>query len=295
MSIARLSEITAAARREHIPFWQVVLEEQCREQGCSPASVTETMLGMYRAMAEADRDYDPALRSISGMAGGDGERLRAYRLEGRGLLGPYLAEVMEKAVKMAESNACMKRIVAAPTAGSCGVIPAVLLTYQKQRQVPEARMVEALFTAAGIGEVIAGNASIAGAEGGCQAEIGAACAMAAGAVVQLEGGDPEAICHGAALALKSLLGLTCDPVAGLVEVPCIKRNASGAVLAVTAAQMALAGIRSALPPDEVIDSMGRIGRLLPACLRETSQDGLAITPTAMEITRQLRSAGKSIP
>ena len=294
MSITQLNEIAETAERERIPFWQVVLEAQCREQDCSPAVAMETMLGMYRAMEAADRDYDPGLRSISGMAGGDGEKLRRYRLEG-GLLGPYLGEVMEKAVKMAESNACMKRIVAAPTAGSCGVIPAVLLTYQRQKQVPEEQMVEALFTAAGIGEVIACNASIAGAEGGCQAEIGAACAMAAGAVIQLEGGSPEAICHGAALAIKSLLGLTCDPVAGLVEVPCVKRNASGAVLAVTAAQMALAGIRSAVPPDEVIDSMRRIGRLLPACLRETSQEGLAITPTAMEIARRLRGNGENHP
>lgn len=288
MSFSLLQEVIDAAAREDKPFWKIILEEHCREQDSTVGTAMETMGRMYRAMRDADAGYDPALHSVSGMAGGDGEKLRQYRMGGTGLLGPYLAEVMEKAVKMAESNACMKRIVAAPTAGSCGVIPAVLLTYESQHGVPETRMVEALFTAAGIGEVIACSASIAGAEGGCQAEIGAASAMAAGALVQLEGGSAEAICHGAALALKSLMGLTCDPVAGLVEVPCIKRNASGAVNAVTAAQMALAGIRSALPPDEVIDSMRRIGKLLPACLRETSQEGLAITPTALKITRNLK-------
>ena len=146
---------------------------------------------------------------------------------------------------------------------------------------------EALYVAAGIGEVIAASASIAGAEGGCQAEIGSASAMAAGALSYLEGGDCEEICHACALALKSLLGLTCDPVAGLVEVPCIKRNASGAVNAVVASQMALSGIRSAIPPDEVIDSMRRIGHLLPACLRETGQDGLATTPTGLRIAQQM--------
>ena len=194
---------------------------------------------------------------------------------------------MEKAVKMGESNACMKRIVAAPTAGSCGVIPAVLLSYAEKRKTSEDRMVEALFVAAGIGEVIATSASISGAEGGCQAEIGSASAMAAGAVTYLEGGDNETIVHAAALALKNMLGLTCDPVGGLVEVPCIKRNVSGAVNAVVSSQMAMAGIRSAIVPDEVIDSMRRIGKLLPSCLRETSQEGLAITPSAQQITKKL--------
>ncbi len=288
MSFALLQDIVDAAERENKPFWRIVLEENCREQDMTCESAIDTMRQMYQAMRFADENYDSTLRSASGMAGGDGEKLRVYRLHGGGLLGPYLNEVTEKAVKMAESNACMKRIVAAPTAGSCGVIPAVLLTYESQRQMAEDRMVEALFTAAGIGTVIACNASIAGAEGGCQAEIGTASAMAAGALVHLEGGTEEAICHGAALALKSLLGLTCDPVAGLVEVPCIKRNASGAVNAVVAAQMALAGIRSAITPDEVIDSMRRIGKLLPSCLRETSQEGLAITPTALKIAKNLR-------
>ena len=167
------------------------------------------------------------------------------------------------------------------------MIPAVLLTYEKQKEAGEDRMTEALFVAAGIGEVIAASASISGAEGGCQAEIGSASAMAAGAVTYLEGGNTEEILHAAALALKNMLGLTCDPVAGLVEVPCIKRNVSGAVNAVVSSQMALAGIRSVIPPDEVIDSMRRIGKLLPGCLRETSQDGLATTPTAQKIGKQL--------
>ncbi len=281
MSYKFLHEIVNEAVSRNIPFWKVVLEENCREGGISEEESLEKMREMYQAMKEADQNYDKAARSASGMAGGDGALLETFRRQHNRLIGDFLTKVMEKAVKMGESNACMKRIVAAPTAGSCGVIPAVLLTYEEERNAPLERMVEALYVAGGIGEVLAESAAISGAEGGCQAEIGSASAMAAGAVTYLEGGDEEAIIHAAALALKSMLGLTCDPVGGLVEVPCIKRNVSGAVNAIVSSQMVIAGIRSRIPPDEVIDSMRRIGSLLPACLRETSQEGLAITPTAL--------------
>ena len=287
MGFHKLQEIADWVQQKNLPFWKVVMQDDRQERNVSEEESFGMMRSMYQAMREADQSYSPELRSASGMAGGDGARLEQFRRQENRLIGDFLTEVMEKAVKMAESNACMKRIVAAPTAGSCGVIPAVLLTYEKQKEAGEERMTEALFVAAGIGEVIAASASISGAEGGCQAEIGSASAMAAGAVTYLEGGNTEEILHAAALALKNMLGLTCDPVAGLVEVPCIKRNVSGAVNAVVSSQMALAGIRSVIPPDEVIDSMRRIGKLLPGCLRETSQDGLATTPTAQKIGKQL--------
>lgn len=287
MGFHKLQEIADWVQQKNLPFWKVVMQDDQQERNVSEEESFGMMRSMYQAMREADQSYSPELRSASGMAGGDGARLEQFRRQENRLIGDFLTEVMEKAVKMAESNACMKRIVAAPTAGSCGVIPAVLLTYEKQKEAGEDRMTEALFVAAGIGEVIAASASISGAEGGCQAEIGSASAMAAGAVTYLEGGNTEEILHAAALALKNMLGLTCDPVAGLVEVPCIKRNVSGAVNAVVSSQMALAGIRSVIPPDEVIDSMRRIGKLLPGCLRETSQDGLAATPTAQKIGKQL--------
>lgn len=287
MSFAYLKEITDTVQESGKAFWQVVMEDDMQERNVSAEESFETMRAMYRAMEQADASYDAALRSVSGLAGGDGKKLESFRKNPNRLIGDFLAEVMEKAVKMGESNACMKRIVAAPTAGSCGVIPSVLITYKEQRKSNEDKMVEALFVAAGIGEVLASSASIAGAEGGCQAEIGSASAMAAGAVAYLEGGNAEEIVHAAALALKNMLGLTCDPVAGLVEVPCIKRNVAGAVNAVTACQMAAAGVRSAIPPDEVIDSMRRIGKQLPACLKETGQEGLAITPTAVEVAKRL--------
>ncbi|MGM9676487.1 MAG: L-serine ammonia-lyase, iron-sulfur-dependent, subunit alpha [Butyricicoccus sp.] len=287
MGFHKLQEIADYVQQKHLPFWKVVMQDDQQERNVSEEESFGMMQRMYQAMQEADQSYSPELRSASGMAGGDGARLEQFRRQENRLIGDFLTEVMEKAVKMAESNACMKRIVAAPTAGSCGVIPAVLLTYEKQKKAENKRMTEALFVAAGIGEVIAASASISGAEGGCQAEIGSASAMAAGAVTYLEGGNAEEIIHAAALALKNMLGLTCDPVAGLVEVPCIKRNVSGAVNAVVSSQMALAGIRSVIPPDEVIDSMRRIGKLLPGCLRETSQEGLATTPTAQKIGKQL--------
>lgn len=293
MSFAYLKEITDRVKESKKPFWQVVMEDDMQERNVSGEESFETMRGMYLAMKQADASYDPLLRSASGLAGGDGKKLEEFRKNPNRLIGDFLTEVMEKAVKMGESNACMKRIVAAPTAGSCGVIPAVLLTYGEQKDVSEEQLVRALFVAAGIGEVLAESASIAGAEGGCQAEIGSASAMAAGAVTFLEGGDEEDIVHGAALALKNMLGLTCDPVAGLVEVPCIKRNVAGAVNAVTSSQMVLAGIRSAIPPDEVVDSMRRIGRQLPPCLKETGQEGLATTPTGAQVAERLRTTSAS--
>lgn len=289
MSYSSLQELIEQSEQQSVPVWRIVMENDMCARRISEEEAFSDMRGMYQAMKAADESYSPELRSASGMVGGDGEKLARFRQRHNRLIGDYLTEVMEKAVKMAESNACMKRIVAAPTAGSCGVIPAVLLVYEKLRGIPEDKMVEALFVAGGIGEVIAANASIAGAEGGCQAEIGTASAMAGGAISYLEGGDGEEIIHAAALALKNMLGLTCDPVAGLVEIPCVKRNVYGAVNAVVSSQMARAGIRSVIPPDEVVDAMRRTGKMLPACLRETSQEGLAITPAAKRIEQQLKT------
>ena len=288
MSFAKLTDIIKQSNEHNISFWEVVMLDDMKERNVSREESFNEMLVMLRAMRTADQEYDPTLRSASGLAGGDGEKLHQYRMKENRLIGDYLVEVMEKAIKMGESNACMKRIVAAPTAGSCGVIPAVLLTYEEQKNVDEEKIAQALYVAAGIGEVIAASACIAGAGGGCQAEIGSASAMAAGALTYLEGGNNEEIVHAAALSLKNMLGLTCDPVAGLVEVPCIKRNVSGAVNAVVSSQMAIAGIRSAIEPDEVIDSMRRIGKQIPECLRETSREGLAITPSAIAVTKRLR-------
>ena len=283
MSFSKMSEIIEASQTKNLPLWKVILEDDVQERKVTEKESFSRMEKMLDAMLEADKKYDPNLRSQSGLSGGDGARLEAFRKKENRLIGTFLAMVMEKAVKMAESNACMGRIVAAPTAGSCGVIPAVLLTYLEEKNVEKTRVVEALFVAAGIGQVIAETASISGAEGGCQAEIGSASSMAAGALTYLENGDNEQIANASAMAMKNMLGLTCDPVAGLVEVPCIKRNVSGAVNAIISCQMSMAGIKSAIPVDEVFETMGRIGKLIPACLRETSLEGLAATPSALKL------------
>ncbi|WP_296117153.1 L-serine ammonia-lyase, iron-sulfur-dependent, subunit alpha [uncultured Eubacterium sp.] len=276
-----LRELIELAEAQEKSVWEIVQQSDMEESERTAGQSFQKMYEMYLAMKQADQDYDGERRSASKRAGGDGEKLHQYNEAGKNICGPFIGKVMEKAIKMGESNACMRRIVAAPTAGSCGVLPAVLLSYEEEFQVKEEQVIHALYVAAGIGKVIAENASLAGASGGCQAEIGSASAMAAGALVSLQGGDAKTIMHGAALALKNMLGLVCDPVAGLVEVPCIKRNSSGAVNAVTSAQLALAGIQSAIDPDEVIDSMRRIGNQLPACLRETSEGGLATTESAI--------------
>ena len=285
-----LEEIVKTERESGKPFWKIVQEDDCRERGVEAGQAFEEMRGMYLAMQEADRSYDGTLKSASGLVGTDGEKMRLAREKEMLLCGSFIGKVMEKALKMGESNACMKRIVAAPTAGSCGVVPAVFLTLQEERGFSEKQMVEALYVAAGIGGVIASRAFLAGAAGGCQAEIGSASAMAAGGAAYLMGGGAEQIAHAAALALKNLLGLACDPVAGLVEVPCVKRNVMGAVNALTSADMVAAGITSRIPPDEVIDAMRSIGRSMNEDIRETGKGGLAGTPTGVAIKE--RMAGK---
>lgn len=282
-----LEEICKEAAATGCSFWELIQKDDCRERQIAQEESFVQLRRMYQAMKEADQDYDATLRSRSGLVGTDGGKLEHYVEQNEPICGDFLGRVMEKAVKMGESNACMKRIVAAPTAGACGVIPAVFLSYEEYCKETENRMVEALFVSAGIGAVIAENASIAGASGGCQAEIGSASAMAAGGLAYLQGGDAECIANAAAFALKNMLGLTCDPVCGLVEVPCIKRNSAGAVNAAVSAQMAMAGIKSAIPADEVVDSMRRIGNALPAALRETSEGGLAVTESARKIAERM--------
>lgn len=281
-----LNDLITLSADNNLEIWEIIQQADMYENDRSESDSFNMMKEMYVAMKNADNMYDGTLRSASNKAGGDGWLLHSYNESGKNICGSFMGKVMEKAIKMGESNACMRRIVAAPTAGSCGVLPAVLLSYEEDFDVAEDDMVKAMYVAAGIGKVIAENAFIAGAAGGCQAEIGSASAMAAGALAFLQGGDSSAIINAATLSLKNFLGLVCDPVAGLVEVPCIKRNSYGAVNAVTSAQLSLAGIKSAIAPDDVVDSMRRIGNQLPASLKETSCGGLAITESAQNYLNQ---------
>ena len=281
-----LNDLIKLSADNNLEIWEIIQQADMYENDRSESDSFNMMKEMYVAMKNADSMYDGTLRSASNKAGGDGGLLHSYNESGKNICGSFMGKVMEKAIKMGESNACMRRIVAAPTAGSCGVLPAVLLSYEEDFDVAEDDMVKAMYVAAGIGKVIAENAFIAGAAGGCQAEIGSASAMAAGALAFLQGGDSSAIINAATLSLKNFLGLVCDPVAGLVEVPCIKRNSYGAVNAVTSAQLSLAGIKGAIAPDDVVDSMRRIGNQLPASLKETSCGGLAITESAQNYLNQ---------
>ena len=272
---------------------EVVLADDMEERQVSREASMAKMLSTWQAMQDAADAYTGRKRSVSGLVGGDGMKMRQYNFRGCAMTGGYVSEVIAEALSMAESNACMRRIVAAPTAGACGVLPAVLLPLCKYDELAQHQLLEALYVAAGIGAVIAFRASIAGASGGCQAEIGTASAMAAGALVALRGGSGAQIGHAVAMALKNLLGLVCDPVAGLVEVPCVKRNVIGAVNAVSAADMALAGIESRIPVDEVIDAMGEVGRRLPVELKETALGGLAATPTGERVKRDLQGGAQA--
>ena len=280
-SIQQMLEETSSSG---LPLWDAIRQADCQRQGISPQQSWDKMAAMLQAMEDADRSYQETDRSHSGLSGGDGGKMARYIRAGKPLCGPFLSEVMAGALRMGECNACMKRIVAAPTAGACGVLPAVLLPYARQFQAEADRLVEALYVASGFGMVIAARASISGAEGGCQAEIGSAAAMAAPALVHLQGGTPEQMANACAMAVKNLLGLVCDPVGGLVEVPCVKRNVIGAMDALSAAQMALAGIESRVPPDQVLDAMREVGQSLPHTLRETGKGGLAATPFSLRYT-----------
>ena len=282
-----LEEIIQKCDKENKEFWEIVLEDDVQERQTDAASSYAKMKETWDAMLLAAVNYDKNLKSSSGLIGGDGDKMEQYLSQNESLCGEFLGQVIIGALQMGESNACMKRIVAAPTAGACGVLPAILVPYFKRIHKDSDRIIRSMYVAAGIGQVIALRASISGAQGGCQAEIGSASAMSSGALVYLEGGDYNQIIHAAAMALKNLLGLVCDPVAGLVEVPCVKRNVIGAVNAVSSAQMALAGITSRIPPDQVIDAMREVGDRMDVTLRETGQGGLAATPYGKEIADRL--------
>ena len=290
MALDSMREIFDRMAEEGKPFWEIVLETDMEERQVTRNQSMAKMLTMWQAMSDAADGYTGRRRSVSGLVGGDGMKMRQYNLRGEAMTGGYVSEVIAEALSMAESNACMGRIVAAPTAGACGVLPAVLLPLCKYEELSQHQLLEALYVASGIGAVIAYRACIAGASGGCQAEIGTASAMAAGALVALRGGDGQQIGHAVAMALKNLMGLICDPVAGLVEVPCVKRNVIGAVNAVSVADMAMAGITSQIPVDEVIDAMGEVGRRMPVEFRETALGGLAATPTGVAIQEKMRKS-----
>lgn len=283
-----IHELAVQAAAQGVTIGQLTLADQAAQTETAPDILVRRMRRNLEVMQAAARDGAAKdLRSTSGLTGGDAWKMREYPARGGALCGPVGARAIAIALAVAEYNAAMGRIVAAPTAGSCGILPGAVLALLEQGLADEDAAVDGLFCAGAIGMVIANQASIAGAEGGCQAECGSASAMAAAALVQMRGGTPAMAEQAAAIAIKNQLGLVCDPVAGLVEVPCIKRNAGGVTNALTAADMALAGIVSVIPVDEVVSAMREVGESLPCALRETAQGGLAATPTGKRIREQL--------
>ncbi len=276
-----MKELVAAA--EGGTIGKTALLAEMMESGMNEAQLKEIMqerLEIMRASVEAGMNRK--LRSLSGLSGGQAAKLNDAVLSGNTVSGSIMGKTAVRAMAVAECNACMGRIVAAPTAGSCGILPAALLTIQEERGLSDEALVDALFTAAAVGAVIAQRASVSGAEGGCQAECGSAAAMTAAALVELAGGTPEMCSAACGLALMNSMGLVCDPVAGLVEVPCVYRNVGSVANALTAADMALAGIAAPIPTDEIIDAMKAVGDMLPACLRETGEGGVAACPSALK-------------
>lgn len=283
-----LQEMLAQGKAHTISLSEVAVRHEMETSEQSESVVRKLMerrLDVFRESIEAG--LADTGKSVSGLVGGDADKLLHSAPK---FLGPLARKAAVYALAVSEANAKMYKIVACPTAGSCGIVPAVMTAAAEELNIPKEVSVNALFTAAGIGAVVSRNACVAGAVGGCQAECGTAAGMAAAAVTEMAGGTNEEILHAFALCLKNTLGLACDPVAGLVEVPCVKRNACLAVMAITAAEMALAGIKSVIPPDEVIEAMNEIGRLMPVSLKETSDGGLATTETGKAIAARLEQA-----
>ena len=286
-----VAELIELAEKKQVPISAVVLAREAAESEKSEKEVLASMQKNWQVMqASVARGIGNTEKSMLGITGGDAKKLRAFA--GKGYLDADTLYAAACAVGVSEVNAVMGRIVACPTAGSCGIVPAAACLAKRKRAASDDAIVRGLFTAAGIGMVIDQNASIAGASGGCQAECGTAAAMAAAMLVEIAGGSPRQAGHAAALAIKNLLGLVCDPVAGLVEVPCVKRNGFCTMTAALAADMALAGVESVIPVDEVVEAMDRIGRAIPKGLRETSEGGLAVTETAKHLAKRLQGLGQ---
>jgi len=284
-----IRELTAAAEERGSRISELVLADQAQAMEQTPEELYARMQENFSVMREAvEAGQKPDQRSMSGLTGGEGYRMKAYsqRPDG-GLCGRFMTRAIARALAVAGCNASMGRIVAAPTAGSCGILPGCLVSLYEDRGFPERDVVMSIFTAGAFGMVIAAKSGIAGAQGGCQAECGSAAAMAAAALVELMGGTPAQCGEACAIAIANQLGLVCDPVAGLVEIPCIKRNVSGLMIAFSSADLALAGVGPKIPADECIDAMREVGLALPNALKETAAGGLAATPTGQRLREQV--------
>lgn len=289
MKFRTVAELVEIAESEGLSISEVMIRSEMEATGQPRERIVGKMEESLDVMEKAiRRGLEEEVRSHSGLTGGDARRIDQYRKSAKVLLsGIHVLDAVAKATATSEVNAAMGTIVATPTAGSCGILPGCVFAAADLLGSSREQMVRALFVGGAIGYVIANNAFISGAAGGCQAEVGSATGMAAAAVVEMAGGTPSMSAEAVSIALKNMLGLVCDPVATLVEAPCVKRNAMGAAIAMVAADMALAGVRSVIPTDEVIEAMYRIGRDMPVALKETALGGLAATPTGRALERKI--------
>ncbi|WNS77294.1 L-serine ammonia-lyase, iron-sulfur-dependent, subunit alpha [Bacillus sp. DTU_2020_1000418_1_SI_GHA_SEK_038] len=282
-----VAELVKLAESKQVKIAEIMIQQEIEVTGLTREEIIAKMDRNLTVMEEAVERGLKGVTSVSGLTGGDAVLLQNYIKSGKSLSGNILLDAVSKAVATNEVNAAMGTICATPTAGSAGVVPGTLFAVKEVLNPTRMEMIEFLFTSAAFGFVVANNASISGAAGGCQAEVGSASGMAAASIVELAGGTPRQAAEAMAITLKNMLGLVCDPVAGLVEVPCVKRNAMGASNAMTAADMALAGIKSRIPCDEVIHAMFLIGQSMPSALRETAEGGLAATPTGRRLEAEI--------
>lgn len=286
----KAEELLEQCMESNKPIYKIVLENEIEKSKINSDELIEKMKQTLDVMKKsASSALEKEIISVSGLTGGDSKKVETYAKKGLSLSGNLVTAAMAKALSTSEVNASMGKIVAAPTAGASGILPSAIISAGEKLNSTDEELVFALFTAAGIGEIIAKNATISGAEGGCQAECGAAASMAAGAIVEMAGGTPAQSFHAASFALINIMGLVCDPVAGLVEYPCALRNASGVVNALTSADLALAGVESLVPFDEVVEAMYEVGKSMPESLRETALGGLATTKTGRCLARRLGS------
>ncbi|MCM3665209.1 L-serine ammonia-lyase, iron-sulfur-dependent, subunit alpha [Mesobacillus subterraneus] len=282
-----VAELVELAEQNQVKIAEIMIRQEIEVSGRSREDIIAQMDNNLSVMERAVERGLNGVKSHSGLTGGDAVLLQNYINTGKSLSGNLLLDAVSKAVATNEVNAAMGIICATPTAGSAGVVPGTLFAVKEKLNPTRMEMIEFLFTTAAFGFVVANNASISGAAGGCQAEVGSASGMAAAAIVEMAGGTPQQSSEAFAITLKNMLGLVCDPVAGLVEVPCVKRNAMGASNAITAADMALAGVTSRIPCDEVIGAMYAIGQTMPSALRETAEGGLAATPTGRRLEEEI--------
>lgn len=281
-------EVTSRCESLNIPIYEYTIRYEMEKSKCSREYIVNKMKKNLNVMKQAaDVGLRKEVKSVSGIIGGDALKIQNYINKKNTLCGEFIVKAMARALSCSEVNAAMGRIVAAPTAGSSGILPAVIITAAEKLGKSEEDMVNSLFTASGIGIIIAKKATLAGAEGGCQAECGSAAAMAAGAVVEMMGGTPEMCFNAGAITIKNIMGLICDPIAGLVEAPCAKRNVNGTVNALTTVDLVMSGVRSVVPFDEVVETMYKVGKRLPMEFKETALGGIAITPTALKLKAKI--------